>query len=83
MKLYNEQKRQLKIKNEYLQLISDIAYDYDGLNTVESLKQLIDELVDYANKAYKNDDKSIAYFGSGKNGGRIFNILHEEIKEEN
>ena len=35
--------RQLKIKNEYLKMIYAIGYDYDGFNTVESLKQLIDE----------------------------------------
>lgn len=27
-----------------LKFITDIAYDYDGCNTVESLKELIDEI---------------------------------------
>jgi hypothetical protein len=37
--------------DEYLELIHDLAYDYDGCRTIESLKSLIDEIVDYANKA--------------------------------
>lgn len=76
--LIEQQERELKIKNEYLQLIHDIAFDYDGFNTVESLKELIDELVDLVNKAYKNDDKSVIYEG-GNNG---YNILHELIEGE-
>lgn len=58
---------QLKEKNEYLkskienkdkwcQLIADIGYDYDGFNQVESLKALIDELVQYALYSRDNYD---------------------------
>lgn len=36
---------------EYLDLIYDISVDYDGCNTVESLKELIDEMVDLTKKA--------------------------------
>lgn len=36
---------------EYLDLIYDISIDYDGCNTVESLKELIDEMVDLTKKA--------------------------------
>ncbi|MEE0859475.1 MAG: hypothetical protein U0M12_08440 [Acutalibacteraceae bacterium] len=32
-------------------MINDISYDYDGYNTVEGLKEHIDELVDMANNA--------------------------------
>lgn len=78
LELHNKQERELKIKNEYLQLIHDIAFDYDGFNTVESLKGLINELVDYANKAYANDDISVIYTG-GCN--KQYNILHEEIPQ--
>ena len=39
--------------DEWLELIHDIGYDYDGCNTVEGLKMLVDEIVDYANKARK------------------------------
>ena len=56
--------REIQIKNNYLDLIWQIGYDYDGLNKVESLKELIDELVDYAIKAKKNDDKSVIYEGN-------------------
>lgn len=37
---------------EYLELIMDISEDYDGYNTVDGLKELIDEITGYANKAY-------------------------------
>lgn len=37
--------------DEWLELIHDIAYDYDGCRTIEGFKSLIDEIVDYANKA--------------------------------
>ena len=70
--------RKLAIKDEYLKLIIDIGYDYDGCNTVESLKELIDELVGYADKALKNDDKTEAYI-NGK--GESLNILQEVIKK--
>lgn len=33
----SELERKLKIKNEYLGLICDFGYDYDGCNTVKSL----------------------------------------------
>lgn len=38
---------------ECLELICDIGYDYDGCNSVESLKELIDELVDLASHGLK------------------------------
>ena len=54
-----QENKQLKEKVEYLkerkensekwcQLIADIGFDYDGYNDSENLKQLIDELVQYA-----------------------------------
>lgn len=39
--------------DEWLELIHDIGFDYDGYNTVEGLKELIDELVDMATEARK------------------------------
>lgn len=71
--------RQLKIKDEYLKLIRDLGFDYDGFDTVQSLKELIDQLIDYAVKAIKNDDKYEVYEGSN---GNKFNILLEKIKED-
>ena len=69
-------KRQIDIKNAYCNLIWCLGVDYDGCNTVGSLKSLIDELVNYAKKAIKNDDKSIMAEGVD---GKYFNILHEEV----
>jgi hypothetical protein len=36
---------------DWLELITGIAVDYDGYRTVEGLKSLIDEMADYASKA--------------------------------
>ena len=75
--------REIQIKNNYLDLIWQIGYDYDGLNKVESLKELIDELVDLAAKGIKNDDKSVMY--EGHRGKEIINqnILFEKVDETN
>lgn len=70
--------RQVKIKDEWCQLIVDLGFDYDGCNTVESLKGLIDELVDYAHKAIICDDVSVAYVGADD---KKSNILLKNIKE--
>ena len=70
--------RQLKIKNEYLKLIIALGFDYDGFNTVEGLKALIDELVRLATKALKNDDKSTVYVGNEEK-----NILFETMGVNN
>lgn len=70
--------KQIKIKNEYLNLIYMIGYDYDGCDTVEGLKEVIDQLVDYAKKGLKNDDKSCEYTNFN---GDEFNILRKKIKK--
>lgn len=61
LKEINNLQRQVKIKNAYLQLIIDLAFDYDGYEKAEDLKELIDELVAYAVLAIKNDDKEVIY----------------------
>lgn len=38
-------------------MINDIVLDYDGCNTIESLKALIDEVRDIAHFALKNNNK--------------------------
>jgi hypothetical protein len=68
--------RQLKIKDKYLELIYFLGVDYDGWNTVESLKSLIDDLIDYVKKAGNNDDKAPIYSGFN---GENFNILYERL----
>lgn len=70
--------RQLKIKDEYLKLIIALGFDYDGFNTVEGLKALIDELVELAKKALKSDDKSTMYIGNEEK-----NILFETMGVSN
>lgn len=78
-------KRSNRIKDGYLKLIHDIGFDYDGCNTVKSLKELIDELDDLVVKALKNDDKTIMYWTAvdlkkGIEKGK--NILFEEIEKD-
>lgn len=68
--------RQVKIKDKYCQLIIDLGFDYDGFNTVDSLKGLIDELVSYAQRAVECDDKGVACVNSK---GEHINILGEKI----
>lgn len=75
----DDKTRQILIKNEYFRLIHDLGYDYDGLEKPESLKQLIDELVDLANKGYIADDKAVIY--DNFNGTKK-NILMEIIEGE-
>lgn len=72
--------RTIKIKNEYLQLIYDILIDYDGCNTVESLKELIDEARQYVKQAFTNDDKSVIYTNWNKGNIIKQNILGEEVE---
>lgn len=43
----------LKCVFDQLELICNIAVDYDGFHTVESLKELIDEMAGYAGEARK------------------------------
>lgn len=71
-------KRQVDIKNAYCNLIHMIGVDYDGLNSIGSLKSLIDELVSYAKRAVKNDDKYIVAESLNNKG---YNILHEEVEK--
>lgn len=73
-----ELERQIAIKNEYLSLILDLIYDYDGFNTVEGLKGLIDEISKYVGYALDGDDKATIYTDGN---GVDFNILHERIGE--
>lgn len=70
--------REIAIKNEYLSLILDLIYDYDGFNTVEDLKGLIDEVGKYVGFALDNNDKVPFYRNTN---GDNFNILHERIGE--
>lgn len=43
-----ELKRQHPTKDSVLELIHDISYDYDGYESINGLKDIIDELVELA-----------------------------------
>lgn len=68
--------RQINIKNEYCKMIIDVGLGYDGYDTPEDLKKLVDELLSYARMAIDCDDKSVIYV-DGKNNQ--LNILNEVI----
>ena len=70
--------RENKIMKKYLQIIYDLGYDYDGCNTVEGLKGLIDELCRLAQLGRDIDDKTTIYSNEDKH----YNILGEEITNE-
>lgn len=48
--------KQVELKDKYSELIIDIGFDYDGYSKAESLKELIDELVNYAKASLKNEE---------------------------
>lgn len=48
---YNELEKRNEKAIDKIQYIIDYGFDYDGFNTVESLKGLIDMLVDYARQS--------------------------------
>ena len=78
LNLIDKLQRQIKIKDNYFDMIYFVGADYDGYEKAKDLKSVIDDLVDYAIKGKNNDDKSQMYInGSGKPE----NILFEEIKE--
>lgn len=70
--------KKIKIKDAYLQKIIDIGcYDDDTFDIVH-LKNIIDELVNLAEKGIDNDDKT-PYYASFETG-KTYNILMEETK---
>ena len=68
--------RDREIMENYFQLIIDLGYDYDGFNDSESLKGLIDSLVQYACDGKKACDDKVVYV----NGDKKYNVLNEEIE---
>lgn len=69
--------KQQIIMGKYLELIIDLGYDYDGCETVESLKGLIDELVHLASLGRACNITEVIY----ENSEKKYNILHEELKD--
>ena len=68
----------IKIMEKYLELIYDLGYDHDGLETTGDLMNLMDELVRYASLGRTYNITEPIY----ENNGKKYNILHEELKEE-
>lgn len=69
----------IKIMENYLELIYDLGYDHDGLETTGDLMNLMDELVRYASLGRTYNITEPIY----ENSGKKYNILHEELKENN
>lgn len=69
-------KNQIIIMEKYLELICDLGYDYDGCNTIESLKELVDELVHFASLGRVCCINEPIYI----NGNKKYNILGKELK---
>ena len=65
--------------DEWLELLWDIGIDYDGCNTVESLKSLVDELMEMSTNARKclHDGK---LFTDKEESERSYKESHEERK---
>ena len=57
-----EAQERIRMALDKIQLLIDIGFDYDGYNDVESLKMIIDELVNYARDSraiLKGDENDI------------------------
>ena len=78
LNLIDKLQRQIKIKDNYFDMIYFVGADYDGYEKAKDLKSVIDDLVDYAIKGKNNDDKSQIYMNGH---GKPENILCEKIKE--
>ena len=78
LNLIDKLQRQIKIKDNYFDMIYFVGADYDGYEKAKDLKSVVDDLVDYAIKGKNNDDKSQMYMNGN---GKPENILFEEIKE--
>lgn len=72
--------RKIEIKDAWCNEILIIAAGYDGCNTVDSLKALIDEIAEHAAKAIACNDTDVVY---NDLGGDKYNILMEVIDNEN
>ena len=65
--------------DEWLELLHDIGFDYDGCGTVESLKSLVDELVEMSINARQclHDGK---LFADKEESARSSEAAREEMK---
>ena len=70
--------KQITVMKEYLGLIIDLSFDYDGCNTVESLKSLIDDLKKYAKLGREGNLTEPIY----TNDNDSYNILNQKIRKD-
>lgn len=70
--------KQITVMKEYFELIIDLSFDYDGCNTVESLKSLIDDLKKYAKLGREGNLTEPIY----TNDNDSYNILHQKLESE-
>lgn len=71
--------KRIEIMERYFEIIIDLGFDYDGFEQADSLKGLIDELVRFAKLGRICNTTEPIFECANKK----YNILHEELKEEN
>lgn len=69
--------REIMIMDKYFELIYDLCYDYDGYNTVDGLKSLIDEVSRLASLGRAHCDTEPIYTCDDDK----LNILMEKIED--
>lgn len=72
------EERKLKIKDAYLLKIIEMGCYHDNEANIAHLKNIIDEIVELAEKGFDNDASS-PYYADFKDG-KIYNILMESVK---
>lgn len=72
-----ELKKTIEIMEKYFELIIDFGFDYDGLNGIQSLKSLIDEMVRFA-RLGRVANITEPIFSNGQDN---FNVLGERIEK--
>ena len=69
-------KKELAAANERLHWIWAIGVDYDGMDTVEGLKDLIDEMVEFTQMTDEQVDYSIYRKGAEETANKIVHYLY-------
>ena len=75
-------KKELVTANERLHWIWAIGVDYDGMDTVEGLKDLIDEMVEFTQMTDDQVDYTIYRKGAEETAEKIINYLSKMSKND-
>lgn len=76
--------------DEFLELICEIAIDYDGCSTVDGLESLIDEMAEYAQKAkeclhkhkiFTDEDATEASFNAAQDDYETWLVAQSKLQE--